>query len=144
VVVDYAHTPAALAAALDALRPLCRGKLWCVFGAGGERDPGKRPQMGEAAASADRVVITDDNPRAEDGDAIVAQIVAGVPGLRRARVQVERARARAIAAAVAGAGPGDVVLVAGKGHETYQEIAGRRLPFSDVAAVRAALAERDA
>jgi UDP-N-acetylmuramoyl-L-alanyl-D-glutamate--2,6-diaminopimelate ligase len=140
VVVDYAHTPAALAAALDALRPLCRARLWCVFGAGGERDSGKRPLMGEAAAlRADQVVITDDNPRGEDGDAIVAQILGGVPVARRPHVQVERARARAIELAIGAAAAGDVILVAGKGHERYQDLCARRVPFSDLAVARAAL-----
>ncbi len=143
VVVDYAHTPAALAAALETLRPLCGGRLVCVFGAGGERDPGKRPLMGEAAAGhADAIVVTDDNPRGEDGDAIVAQILDGIAIPQRPGVRVERDRARAIALAVADAHAGDVVLVAGKGHESYQETAGERRPFSDAAAVRAALAER--
>lgn len=140
VVVDYAHTPAALAAALDALRPLCRARLWCVFGAGGERDAGKRPLMGEAAAlRADRLVITDDNPRGEDGDAIVAQILGGVPVARRTHLQVERARARAIELAIGAANAGDVILIAGKGHELYQDLCGRRVPFSDLAVARAAL-----
>jgi UDP-N-acetylmuramoyl-L-alanyl-D-glutamate--2,6-diaminopimelate ligase len=143
VVVDYAHTPAALAASLSALRALCRGRLWCVFGAGGERDPGKRPLMGEAAAAlADVLVITDDNPRAEDGERIVEQIVAGVPAAKRDSLRRERDRARAIGLAIARAAAEDVVLVAGKGHEDYQEVSGRRLPFSDMAAARAALTER--
>ena len=141
VVIDYAHTPAALEAALDALRPLCAARLWCVFGAGGERDPGKRPLMGAAAAArADHVIVTDDNPRREDGDRIVAQIVSGI-ARGGAAVEVERDRARAIARAVHGAAPDDVVLVAGKGHETYQDAGGERRPFSDVAAVRAAWRE---
>ena len=143
VVVDYAHTPAALAAVLDALRPICRTRLWCVFGAGGERDAGKRPLMGEAAARrADQVLITDDNPRGEDGDAIVAQILAGVPESLRARVKVQRDRARAIEHAIGAAGAGDVVLVAGKGHERYQHVGGQRLAFSDVAVARALLEGR--
>ena len=138
VVVDYAHTPDALATVLAALRPQCDGRLWCVFGCGGERDRGKRALMGEAARRlADRLVVTDDNPRGEDADGIVADILAGMD---TAGVEVERDRAAAIAMAVAEAKVGDIVLVAGKGHEPYQEVAGSRLPFSDVAAVRAALA----
>ncbi len=130
VVVDYAHTPDALAQVLGALREHCAGRLHCVFGCGGERDRGKRPLMGEVAETlADHVIVTDDNPRHEDGDAIVAEIRAGLrePG----RATVERNRARAIALAVAGADPGDIVLVAGKGHEGYQQVGDLRLPFSD-------------
>ena len=130
VVVDYAHTPDALAQVLGALREHCAGRLVCVFGCGGERDRGKRPLMGEVAETlADRVVVTDDNPRHEDGDAIVAEILAGLrePG----RATVERNRARAIALAVGEARPGDIVLVAGKGHEPYQQVGDLRLPFSD-------------
>ncbi len=141
VVVDYAHTPDALEQALSALRAHCRGRLWCVFGCGGERDAGKRPQMGALAARlADVAIITDDNPRGEDGDAIVAAIRAGMPA--QAQVAIERDRARAIAQAVGAARPGDVVLIAGKGHEAYQECAGRVRPFDDLAEVRAALEAR--
>jgi UDP-N-acetylmuramoyl-L-alanyl-D-glutamate--2,6-diaminopimelate ligase len=130
VVVDYAHTPDALTQVLGALREHCRGRLHCVFGCGGERDAGKRPLMGEVAETlADRVIVTDDNPRHEDGDAIVAQILAGLR--EPARATVERNRARAIGAAVADALPGDIVLVAGKGHEDYQQVGDRKLPFSD-------------
>ena len=130
VVVDYAHTPDALEKALTAARAHCRGTLWCVFGCGGERDRGKRPQMGAIAERvADRVVITDDNPRCEDGDAIVAEILAGLRS--RERVKVERDRAKAVALAVQGAAPGDVVLLAGKGHEDYQVVGERALPYSD-------------
>ena len=138
VVVDYSHTPDALRSALAALRPLCAGTLWCVFGCGGERDRGKRPQMAEAAEQgADRVVVTDDNPRGEDADAIVADIMAGFA--RPDAVCIERDRARAIHGAVTGAGVQDVVLLAGKGHETTQERAGVVLPFSDAASARHAL-----
>ena len=141
VVVDYSHTPDALHNALAALRPLCAGTLWCVFGCGGERDRGKRPQMAEAAErGADRVVVTDDNPRGEDGDAIVSEIMEGFA--RPGAVRIERDRARAIHGAVTGAGAGDVVLVAGKGHETTQERDGARLPFSDLASARHALGVR--
>lgn len=143
VVVDFAHTPGALMSALQALRELCAGRLWCVFGAGGERDQGKRAMMGEISAHlADVVVITDDNPRSEDGDAIAAQIQSGVVASRISRVQVQRDRASAITDAISQAQPGDLVLVAGKGHEPYQDVGGRRIPFSDLAVARAALAAR--
>ncbi len=142
VVVDYSHTPDSLALALESLRGQCGGKLWCVFGAGGDRDRGKRPMMGAAAAAqADAIVLTDDNPRSENGDRIIDDIRGGIP--EGFQVLSERDRAAAIRLAVAGAAADDVVLVAGKGHENYQESGGRRLPFSDAAAVRAALeAER--
>lgn len=143
-VVDYAHTPDALAQALAVLRDHFPGRVLCVFGCGGERDAGKRPLMGEAAAAgADRLVLTDDNPRREDGDAIVAQIAAGVGA--DVPSTVERDRAAAIALACAEAEPGDVVLVAGKGHENYQDGAGGRVPYADAAVleslVRAAAQE---
>lgn len=141
VVVDYAHTPQALELALDSLRPHTRGRLWCVFGAGGDRDRGKRPQMGAVVeARADRLVITDDNPRSEKGDAIVAAIVAGLdkPGA----ALVIRDRARAIATAIAEAVAEDVVLIAGKGHETTQEDARGKHPFDDLQVAAAALAGR--
>jgi murE/murF fusion protein len=142
VAVDYAHTPDALAKALDALRPLVQargGQLWCVFGCGGNRDSAKRPLMGAVAgAHADRVVVTSDNPRAEAMDAIISQILLGLTGV--ADVQVEPDRARAIAQTLAQAGAADVVLLAGKGHEDYQEIAGQRLPFSDIEQVKKAFA----
>jgi UDP-N-acetylmuramoyl-L-alanyl-D-glutamate--2,6-diaminopimelate ligase len=141
VVVDYAHTPDALVQALASLRPHTPGRLICVFGCGGERDRGKRPQMAAAAeAGADRVIVTDDNPRGEDGDAIVVEILSGFATPEA--VGIERDRARAIGLAIAGAGAGDTVLVAGKGHEPYQEIGGRRLPFDDLAQARAALEAR--
>jgi UDP-N-acetylmuramoyl-L-alanyl-D-glutamate--2,6-diaminopimelate ligase len=142
VAVDYAHTPDALAKALDALRPLAQarsGRLWCVFGCGGNRDTAKRPLMGAvAAAHADRVVVTSDNPRSEAMDAIISQILLGLTGV--SGVQVEPDRARAIAQTLAQASPLDVVLLAGKGHEDYQEIAGKRLPFSDIEQVKQVLA----
>lgn len=135
VVIDYAHTPDALEHVLLALRPLCRGDLWCVFGCGGERDPGKRPLMGAVAAKyADHVIVTNDNPRGEDPAAIIKDILGGMHGA--AGVEVEYDRAKAIASAVRDAKAGNVVLVAGKGHETHQEIAGQRLPFSDRAVVQ--------
>ena len=129
-VVDYAHTPDALAKALAAVRAHARGRVIVVFGCGGERDPGKRPLMGEAAERlADRVIVTDDNPRGEDADGIVAMILRGIR--RPGEVQVERDRARAIGAAIAEARPGDAVLIAGKGHETYQLVGSERRRFSD-------------
>lgn len=137
-VVDYAHTPDALANALAALRPHVSGRLICVFGCGGDRDRGKRPEMArEAEAVADHVIVTDDNPRTEDPDAIVADILKGFR--RPAEVSVIHDRSEAIRQAIALAAPGDLVLVAGKGHEDYQEIQGRRLPFSDAEQVRQCL-----
>ncbi len=130
VVVDYSHKPDPLEQALASLRGHLRGRLTCVFGCGGERDRGKRPQMAAIAeANADRVIVTDDNPRGEDGDAIVADIVAGFSD--PAAVVVERDRRRAIARAIGEAGPDDIVLIAGKGHEAYQEVAGVKHPFDD-------------
>jgi UDP-N-acetylmuramoyl-L-alanyl-D-glutamate--2,6-diaminopimelate ligase len=138
VVVDYAHTPDALEQALTALRAHCAGKLICVFGCGGERDAGKRPLMGAIVARlADVAIVTDDNPRGEDGDAIVAQIVAGMS--EAAAMAVERDRAAAIADALALARAGDVVLIAGKGHETYQDGAAGKRPFDDLAVAHATL-----
>jgi len=141
VVVDYSHTPDALEQALTSLRAHCAGQLICVFGCGGERDQGKRPQMGAIAERlADRIIVTDDNPRGEDGDFIVAQIVAGLS--RPAEAVVQRDRARAIALALGQARRGDAVLIAGKGHEPYQEIRGIRHPFDDLAVARRALETR--
>ncbi len=141
-VIDYAHTPDALDKALAALRDTASargGRLVCVFGCGGNRDPGKRPLMGEVAARrADSVILTSDNPRDEDPQAILADIARGAPGPR-----VITDRAEAIRVALAEADARDVVLIAGKGHETYQEIAGRRLPFSDVDCAAAALTLRN-
>ncbi len=138
VVVDYAHTPDALEQTLTALRAHCAGRLICVFGCGGERDAGKRPLMGAIAARmADIAIVTDDNPRGEDGDAIVAQIVAGMSSARSMAVQ--RDRAVAIGHALKLARSGDVVLIAGKGHETYQESAAGKRPFDDLAVAHAAL-----
>jgi UDP-N-acetylmuramoyl-L-alanyl-D-glutamate--2,6-diaminopimelate ligase len=129
-VVDYAHTPDALAKALAAVRAHARGRVLVVFGCGGERDPGKRQLMGEAAERlADRVIVTDDNPRGEDADGIVAMILRGVR--RPDDVLVERDRARAIDTALAEARAGDAVLIAGKGHEEYQLVGRERRRFSD-------------
>ncbi len=138
VVVDYAHTPDALANALAALRPHAAKRLICVFGCGGDRDAGKRPEMAqEAEKGADVVIVTDDNPRSEAPEHIARDILAGFskPG----HANVVHDRATAIRQAIALAEPGDVVLVAGKGHESWQETAGQRLPFSDVEQVRHAL-----
>ncbi len=151
VVVDYAHSPDALAQALRALRDhlpdegAATAKLWCVFGCGGDRDTGKRALMGEVAArEADRVIVTDDNPRSETPAAIREAILSGMSDAGRAAALSLEGRAAAIERAVAEAGAGDLILVAGKGHEAYQEVAGRRCPFSDEAAARDALARREA
>jgi len=138
-VVDYAHTPAALAAALAALRETGRRPLVLVFGCGGDRDRGKRPEMGAVARAADRVILTSDNPRSEAPAGIIEAIAEGLAG--HEAVQVIPERAEAIRRSLAEAPAEAVVLVAGKGHEDYQEIAGRRLPFSDRALV-ASLAGR--
>jgi UDP-N-acetylmuramoyl-L-alanyl-D-glutamate--2,6-diaminopimelate ligase len=141
VVVDYAHTPDALEQALSSLRSHCDGRLVCIFGCGGDRDAGKRPQMGAVAERlADRIIVTDDNPRGEDGDVIVAQIVAGFSHPEKAVVQ--RDRAAAIGSALREAQAGDVVLIAGKGHEPYQEIRGVRHPFDDLDVARRLLEAR--
>ncbi|MDW8844736.1 UDP-N-acetylmuramoyl-L-alanyl-D-glutamate--2,6-diaminopimelate ligase [Erwinia sp. MMLR14_017] len=130
VVVDYAHTPDALEKALEAARLHCTGKLWCVFGCGGDRDKGKRPLMGAIAEQfSDVVVITDDNPRSEDPAAIVADILSGLLDAGRARVVA--GRAEAVTNTVMQAQEGDIVLVAGKGHEDYQIVGTRRLDYSD-------------
>jgi UDP-N-acetylmuramoyl-L-alanyl-D-glutamate--2,6-diaminopimelate ligase len=138
IVVDYAHTPDALEQALSSLREHTPGRLTCVFGCGGDRDRGKRPQMAAIAErGADRVIVTDDNPRSENGDAIVADIVAGFA--HPSAVEIQRDRALAIRQALKSAGGNDVLLIAGKGHETYQEAAGVKTPFDDLAVARAAL-----
>jgi UDP-N-acetylmuramoyl-L-alanyl-D-glutamate--2,6-diaminopimelate ligase len=137
IFVDYAHKPDALAKALEALRPYATGRLIVTFGAGGDRDRGKRPLMGAvAAAKADRVVVTDDNPRSEDAAAIRAAILAAAPGAGEIGDRRE-----AIRAAIAELNSGDVLLIAGKGHETGQIIGDRIVPFSDHEAVAAALKE---
>jgi UDP-N-acetylmuramoyl-L-alanyl-D-glutamate--2,6-diaminopimelate ligase len=137
VVVDYAHTPDSLQNVLQAARPLTRNTLVVVFGAGGDRDRGKRPLMGEIASRlADRVIVTSDNPRSEDPDAIIAEILNGIDR----DVEHDVDRRRAIERAVADAEPGDVVVIAGKGHEQGQEFEqGRKIPFDDVTAAREAL-----
>jgi len=146
VVIDYAHTPDALEKTLEALRQVATdrgGQLWCVFGCGGDRDPGKRPQMGRIAQAADQVLVTSDNPRSEEPASIIAQIVAGMdaahPG---SRLQTVEDRASAILLAVKQAAKQDVILLAGKGHEPYQEIKGRKMPFSDADHATLALSAR--
>jgi len=143
VVVDYAHTPDALEKTLAALRQVAderAGRLWCVFGCGGDRDPGKRPQMGKIAQSADQVIVTSDNPRSEDPAAIIAQVVAGMDPTQP--YQAIEDRAAAILSAVKHAGKPDVILLAGKGHEPYQEIKGRKMAFSDFEHATLALSAR--
>lgn len=141
VVIDYAHTPDALQQALASLRAHARARLICVFGCGGERDTGKRAQMGAIAERhADRVIVTDDNPRAESGDAIVAGILGGF--VDAGRVIVQRDRALAIARAIGEAGVDDIVLIAGKGHESCQEIGGVQYPFDDTEVARVQLDAR--
>jgi UDP-N-acetylmuramoyl-L-alanyl-D-glutamate--2,6-diaminopimelate ligase len=137
-VVDYAHTPAALTQVLEALREHCAGRLWCVFGCGGDRDRGKRALMADAAERlSDRIVVTDDNPRTEDPERIVQDILAGLGRPEQARV--ERDRGRAISLALGEAGPEDVVLIAGKGHEEVQIVGTECRPFSDREQVERAL-----
>jgi UDP-N-acetylmuramoyl-L-alanyl-D-glutamate--2,6-diaminopimelate ligase len=137
IFVDYAHKPGALAHALDALRPYAKKRLIVVFGAGGDRDPGKRPEMGRIAAEkADVIIVTDDNPRSEDPAAIRRAILGAAPGFREIGD-----RAEAIATAISELEAGDVLLIAGKGHETGQIVGDRTLPFSDHQAVRAALGD---
>jgi UDP-N-acetylmuramoyl-L-alanyl-D-glutamate--2,6-diaminopimelate ligase len=141
VVVDYAHKPDAVQAALESLRPLTDGRLVMVLGAGGDRDPGKRPIMGELAARlADVLVVTDDNPRTEDPAAIRAAILEGAR-TGTAQVVEEGDRRAAIATALGVAQPGDIVIVAGKGHETGQEVDGVVHPFDDRDVVRELLAD---
>jgi len=138
VIVDYAHTPDALSKALSAARAHCEGRLSVVFGCGGDRDPGKRPIMGGIAADlADRIVLTDDNPRTESPRAILEQIGAGIPA--HVPHALESDREKAIRAALEESSPGDVVVVAGKGHEDYQIYGHERRHFSDQEVVRAAL-----
>ncbi len=135
IFIDYAHKPDALKKALEALRPYASGKLTVVFGAGGDRDAGKRPIMGRIAAeNADRVIVTDDNPRSEQPATIRAAILAAAPGAAEIGD-----RAEAIRAGIAALQAGDVLLIAGKGHETGQIIGGNIVPFSDHDAVAAAL-----
>jgi len=140
VVVDYAHTPDALEHALQAVRAHLNGRLVCVFGCGGNRDQGKRPQMGRAAELlADDVFVTSDNPRNEAANEIIDDVIAGLE--LPAKATVEPDRAAAIQRAISNSGAGDIILVAGKGHETWQEIGNQRVPFSDEATIRAALGD---
>jgi UDP-N-acetylmuramoyl-L-alanyl-D-glutamate--2,6-diaminopimelate ligase len=141
-IVDYSHKPAAVEGALQALRPLTKGRLIIVLGCGGDRDRAKRPIMGEVAArDADLLIVTDDNPRSEDPAAIRAAMFAGVPAALQHRVREVGDRAEAIRAAAAAAEPHDTVLVAGKGHETGQEVAGVVHPFDDREMLRRAIEE---
>jgi len=144
IAIDYAHTPDALDKALQALRPLAAqrgGKLWCVFGCGGDRDPTKRPVMAAVVEkNADRVVVTSDNPRGEKPENIISQVLLGLS--HNQCVQVQADRALAIAETIAAAGSQDVVLIAGKGHEDYQEVAGVKHPFSDKVHAQRALHAR--
>ncbi|MDB5759111.1 MAG: UDP-N-acetylmuramoyl-L-alanyl-D-glutamate--2,6-diaminopimelate ligase [Burkholderia sp.] len=147
VVIDYAHTPDALVKTLATLREVAQqrhGQLWCVFGCGGERDPGKRPQMGAAATAADHVIVTSDNPRGEEPAGIIEQITEGmkISNAMHSAPHVIEDRAAAILYAVKHAARADVVLLAGKGHETYQEIKGRKLPFLDADHAALSLAAR--
>jgi UDP-N-acetylmuramyl-tripeptide synthetase len=146
VVIDYAHTDDALRNLLDTARPIATRRLITVFGAGGDRDRAKRPLMGMVAARlSDLVVITSDNPRSEDPERIIEEIKRGADAeARQHQVEVVTMvdRREAVQVAVRRATPGDVVLVAGKGHEKYQEIAGRKLPFDDYAVAREALEAR--
>ena len=131
VIVDYAHTPDALEQVLKALQEHCQGRLWCVFGCGGDRDAGKRPLMGAIAETlADVVILTNDNPRGEDPAQILADIKQGTR--HPEQIQIQPDRHHAIAAAIAQAQPGDVVLIAGKGHEAWQQIGDKQIPFSDI------------
>jgi UDP-N-acetylmuramoyl-L-alanyl-D-glutamate--2,6-diaminopimelate ligase len=139
VIVDFAHTPDALEKVLSALKPLAKGRLTCVFGCGGGRDTGKRPLMGSAVASvADKAIVTSDNPRNEDPARIIADILTGMPPGQTAMLD----RRSAIRAAILDAGRDDIVVLAGKGHEDYQEVHGVKHPFSDFEEARAALRER--
>ena len=146
IVIDYAHTPDALEKTLAALRQVATdrgGQLWCVFGCGGDRDPGKRPQMGKIAQAADHVLVTSDNPRSEDPHSIIEQILAGMDQKNPAStVQALDDRAAAILSAIKHAAKPDVILLAGKGHEPYQEIKGKKLPFSDADHAQLALSAR--
>lgn len=144
VIVDYAHTPDSLANVLETAKSLARGRVICVFGAGGDRDRGKRPQMGQvAAALADQIIVTSDNPRSEEPARICADIVAGINGSRLGAVEVIEDRREAIRRAVALAEPGDLVLIAGKGHEDYQEFKDRVIRFDDREEAAAAVRERE-
>ena len=139
VIVDYSHTPASVAAAVQSARDLTDSRVLLVFGAAGDRDPGKRPLMGAAASAADQLYITSDNPRSEDPDAIIAQVRAGVTVDDPESVRAIADRESAIHAAIADACEGDVVVIAGKGHEDYQIIGSERRDFDDRVVARSAL-----
>ena len=142
VLVDYAHTPDALERALSATRPLTQGKLHCLFGCGGDRDPGKRPKMGAAVGrAADRIVLTNDNPRTEDPQVIAAAVEVGLKAVAAA-YEIELDRAAAIRRVILSAAPGDVVLIAGKGHEPYQILGAQKYPFDDRVEARTSLSIR--
>ena len=139
IIVDYSHTPDSLEKALQALQAHCpdTGKLWCVMGCGGDRDKLKRPIMGHIAETlADYVIITDDNPRTENSHTIIADIVAGITPAQQPAIIIEPNRARAISHAIQSAKSNDIILIAGKGHETYQEIGHEKIPFSDILEVK--------
>jgi UDP-N-acetylmuramoyl-L-alanyl-D-glutamate--2,6-diaminopimelate ligase len=141
VLVDYAHTPDGLESALKACRPFVEGQLICVFGCGGDRDRTKRPQMAAIAARlADQVLVTSDNPRTEDPEQILKDVLAGIP--EGTPVQVDVDRAQSIAAAIAMAGPKDLVLIAGKGHEDYQILGTKKVHFDDREEAEKALRSR--
>jgi UDP-N-acetylmuramoyl-L-alanyl-D-glutamate--2,6-diaminopimelate ligase len=143
VIVDYAHTPDGLEQVILAARGVTDGRVTVVFGAGGDRDHGKRPRMGAVAAElADHVVVTSDNPRSEPPEAIISDVIGGMTAAARAQVVVEPDRVAAIALAIDAARPGDVVVVAGKGHETTQTIGDRVIELDDRAVVRDLLATR--
>ncbi|TRW50412.1 UDP-N-acetylmuramoyl-L-alanyl-D-glutamate--2,6-diaminopimelate ligase [Aliidiomarina halalkaliphila] len=138
VVVDYAHTPDALEHVLTAARRHCQGKLWCVFGCGGDRDRGKRPQMGQVAARcADHVVVTDDNPRTEDPQSIIDDIISGMPA--NTAYEASPGRSRTVLETIRKAAPEDVVVLAGKGHETYQVIGNKSIDYDERAVVASVL-----
>jgi UDP-N-acetylmuramoyl-L-alanyl-D-glutamate--2,6-diaminopimelate ligase len=143
MVVDFAHTPDALEKVLEALKPIAKargGQLICVFGCGGNRDTGKRPIMGKIAAlNADRVILTSDNPRTENPEDILQQIMQGVDTAKQDKISIVPDRAFAILTSVKQSLPNDTVLVAGKGHESYQEIDGKQFAFSDQDHIRLAL-----
>ncbi|GAA0806392.1 UDP-N-acetylmuramoyl-L-alanyl-D-glutamate--2,6-diaminopimelate ligase [Psychrobacter piscatorii] len=141
-IVDYAHTPDALSQVLASLKTHCKGKLWAVFGCGGDRDAGKRPLMAQAGLTgADQVVLTADNPRTEDPNVILQDMQAGMSAEQYQRTHIEPARQKAIEYAVSQAGPDDIVVIAGKGHETYQEINNVRYDFDDSVILQQALAQ---
>lgn len=141
VVVDFAHTPDALKQVLLALKPHCEGALWCVFGCGGDRDPGKRPMMAHIAETySDKVVVTQDNPRTENPDQILKDILHGFQDLNK--VKVEADRAKAIAYALENAGTGDLVVIAGKGHEQFQIVGTEKIPFDEENVARLAYQKR--